>query len=277
MEYIINGNVRYNSSDGTLFCPDNNIDMITLTRVTSELLLLLIKNNGAPLSRDTILSELWEKRGLTASSNNLNNYVSMLRKALAQCGYPNLIVTIPKHGFLFEADISEMDENNRLPRTDQKSVDLIQRNTSALSSPSAMAAGSHRKSLSGLFKGRVAVVILFFAVLMTIFSPSIYNYFRLQSLRTQLSSIDQCRIYLMDDTTRRMNSSDTMSTIKMITNNEKLKCDSKANVYYFADKKMDSSGHVIMTDMLSYCPYDSHAPCENYYVSKHENKDENEN
>lgn len=61
MEYIINGNVRYNSSDGTLFCPDNNIDMITLTRVTSELLLLLIKNNGAPLSRDTILSELWEK------------------------------------------------------------------------------------------------------------------------------------------------------------------------------------------------------------------------
>lgn len=276
MEYIINGNVRYNSSDGTLFCPDNNIDMITLTRVTSELLLLMIKNNGAPLSRDTILSELWEKRGLTASSNNLNNYVSMLRKALAQCGYPDLIVTIPKHGFLFEADIAEMDENNRLPRTDLKSVDLTQRHAAALPLSSAISS-HHKKSLYGLLKGRVAVIILFFAVLMMLFSPGIYNYFRLQSFRTQLSSIDKCRFYLMDDTTRRMDRSNTVSAIKMIINNEKLKCDSPANVYYFADKKIDSSGHVIMTDMLSYCPYDSHAPCENYYVSKHENKDENEN
>ncbi|CNL00299.1 Transcriptional regulatory protein%2C C terminal [Yersinia mollaretii] len=275
MEYIINGNVKYNSSDGTLFCPDNNIDMITLTRVTSELLLLLIKNNGAPLSRDTILSELWEKRGLTASSNNLNNYVSMLRKALAQCGYPNLIVTIPKHGFLFEADITEMDENNRLPRTDPKSVELTQHHEMELPLASAIS-GHHKKSLSGLLKGRVVVVTLFITVLILLISPSIYNYFRLQSLRTLLFNIDQCRIYLMDDTTRRMDSSNTISTIKMIIDTGKLKCDSPTNVYYFADKKKDSSGHVIMTDMLSYCPYDIHVPCENYYLSKHENKDENE-
>ncbi|WP_145520149.1 winged helix-turn-helix domain-containing protein [Yersinia mollaretii] len=275
MEYIINGNVKYNSSDGTLFCPDNNIDMITLTRVTSELLLLLIKNNGAPLSRDTILSELWEKRGLTASSNNLNNYVSMLRKALAQCGCPNLIVTIPKHGFLFEADITEMDENNRRPRTDPKSVELTQHHEVELPLASAIS-GHHKKSLSGLLKGRVVMVALFITVLILLFSPSIYNYFRLQSLRTLLFNIDQCRIYLMDDTTRRMDSSNTISTIKMIIDTGKLKCDSPTNVYYFADKKMDSSGHIIMTDMLSYCPYDSHVPCENYYLSKHENKDENE-
>ncbi|WP_145493969.1 winged helix-turn-helix domain-containing protein [Yersinia aleksiciae] len=276
MEYIINGNVRYNSSDGTLFCPDNNIDMITLTRVTSELLLLLIKNNGAPLSRDTILSELWEKRGLTASSNNLNNYVSMLRKALAQCGYPNLIVTIPKHGFLFEAEIVATGENNRRPQESQKIAEVTPRGAPELSLSSAIAS-SHTTLFSGLLNGRLKITILFFSIFVILFSPSIYNYFRLQSLRTEFFNIDQCRFYLMDDTTRRMDNSNTISAIKMIASNENLNCKNKANVYYFADKKTDSAGHVIMTDLLSYCPYDSKAPCENYYLSKHENKDENKN
>lgn len=79
MKYIINGDLQYNSVDGTLYLSDHSIDMITLNRVTSELLLLLLNNNSVPLGRNTILNELWLKRGLNASSNNLNNYISILR------------------------------------------------------------------------------------------------------------------------------------------------------------------------------------------------------
>ncbi|CNE49208.1 winged helix-turn-helix domain-containing protein [Yersinia kristensenii] len=271
MEYIINGNIKYNSSDGTLFCPDNSLDMITLTRVTSELLLLLIKNNGVPLSRDTILSEIWEKRGLSASSNNLNNYVSMLRKALAQCGCPDLITTIPKHGFLFEAEIVAIGQHAQLPEEQNKKK--VTQNGAL-----EFEISTHRKIyLSSLFNRKLMAIIIVFSLLVIFLSPSLYNHFRSQSLRTELFSLDNCRFYLMDDTTRRMDSGNTISIIKMIIKNEKLQCDSPANVYYFADKKIDSAGQTIETDLLSYCPYDSKAPCENYYLSKHESKDENEN
>lgn len=62
MEYVINNYVNFNSSDGTLFCQDDSIDMITLNRVSNELLLLFIQNVGVPISRDKLLNELWEKK-----------------------------------------------------------------------------------------------------------------------------------------------------------------------------------------------------------------------
>lgn len=64
MKFMINGAVQYNSSDGTLLCLDSHMDMLTLTRLSSELLLLLINNNGTSISRDAILFELWEKEAL---------------------------------------------------------------------------------------------------------------------------------------------------------------------------------------------------------------------
>lgn len=274
MEYIINGTVKYNSSDGTLFCPDSSIDMITLTHLTSELLLLLMKNNGTPLSRDTILNELWERRGLSASSNNLNNYVSMLRKALAQCGYSDLITTIPKHGFLFQAEISVIDDNNREQAIVQQSQSRIENAPPELRDTTT----KPDKSPFSLFSGKIKVsVILISTLSLLLLLPSLYNYFRLEAARTEIFSIDNCRVYLTDDTTRGMDREAVINTVKIIINNEKLKCESKTNIYYFADKKTDSSGHRIMNDLLSYCPYDSKAPCENYYLSKHENEDEAEN
>lgn len=106
MRYLINSMVVFNPADYTLISNDKSVDMLTLSRISGELLQLFIIHNDAPLSRDAILFELWEKRGLNASSNNLNNYVSMLRKALMQCGCEGLITTIPKHGFIFSADVT---------------------------------------------------------------------------------------------------------------------------------------------------------------------------
>nr|WP_314266586.1 helix-turn-helix domain-containing protein [uncultured Moellerella sp.] len=276
MEYIINGTVKYNSSDGTLFCPDNSIDMITLTHLTSELLLLLMKNNGTPLSRDTILNELWEKRGLSASSNNLNNYVSMLRKALTQCGYPDLITTIPKHGFLFQAEIFAIDENNQTPEISQANY-ITNSDILFGSEKLAKVIQSKNKPPLGLSWWKIKISMTLFAILVLVLLLSAYDHFRLQSVRTEIFSINKCRVYLTDDITRGMDRDIIIRTIKMISDNQKLKCDNEANIYYFADKKVDSSGHIIMNDLLSYCTYDSKIPCENYYLSKHENEDEIEN
>ncbi|KYQ98877.1 hypothetical protein AWY96_10275 [Serratia plymuthica] len=268
MECIINGVVKYNSDDGTLLSPDNAIDMIKLSRVVNELLLLLIKNNHQLLSRDTLLNELWDKRGLNASSNNLSNYVSVLRKTLANCGCPDLITTVPKHGFLFEADITI------LAKTDEEKLpSLVENIEKKLVLPSASTVKGNRFVSHSWLKENIGLLGGVIALALVLWLPGAYDQWSMKSLRTEVLTLDQCKFFLMDDVTRGLENTDTLSILRMIVNNEKLNCDRKANVYYFADKKMDASGHVIMTDLLTYCAYDGKAPCDNYYMSKKENED----
>ncbi|CAI1936570.1 winged helix-turn-helix domain-containing protein [Serratia fonticola] len=268
MECIINGIVKYNSDDGTLLSPDNTIDMIKLTRVVNELLLLLINNNHSLLSRETLLRELWEKRGLNASGNNLSNYVSILRKTLAKCGCPGLITTVPKHGFLFEADITilaKVDEK-QLP----SSVENIE-NEFVL--PAISTVKGNRVVFHPWLKGNRGLLGSVITLMLVLWLPGAYDQWSMKFLRTEVLTLEQCKFFLMDDVTRGLEKKDTLSILRMIVKNEKLNCSRKANVYYFADKKMDASGHVIMTDLLTYCAYDGKAPCDNYYMSKKENED----
>ncbi|VEI61935.1 Transcriptional regulatory protein, C terminal [Serratia fonticola] len=271
MEYIINGVVKYNPLNGTLYVADSGMNMLTLTRVTSELLLLLIQNNGVALSRDFILSELWVNRGLNASSNNLNNYVSMLRKALAQCGCTDAITTIPKHGFIFEADVVSIDENAKspvvqtaVPDVDQPSLALHEL---VIERPSVR---------NRFFSRKVIGVVIVFCLLTIVFLPKIYDYFKLQSIRTEFFTYEQCQFYLADDKTREIATSQIISNLKVVVPKIKLNCGHRANVYYFADNKVDASGHVVLTDLISYCPYNSKAPCDNYYLTRHKKEDDNE-
>lgn len=274
MKYIINGVVKYNPSTDTLHSLDNRVDLITLARSTSELFLLLLNHNGTPLSRESILNELWEKRGLSASSNNLNNYVSMLRKALLQCGCPDLITTIPKYGFLFEAEVVTVVENDSIPEEKQPTKNSHLEVPEVLTNHQVLQKRSYRPRFFMSRKAKVIAIML--SLLVIYFSPGIYNHSRLQSVRTEVFRLDQCHFYITDDKTRRMDNISIINSIKVIAKNEKLDCKRQANVYYFADKKLDASGHVIMSDLLSYCPFNSNAPCDNYYLSTHENQDENE-
>lgn len=60
---------------------------------------------GDVLSREYLLTEVWDKYGLRGSNSNLNQYIILLRRALAGYGYDNLIITIPKMGFRLNTDI----------------------------------------------------------------------------------------------------------------------------------------------------------------------------
>ncbi|MDJ0476207.1 hypothetical protein QNA27_21415 [Pantoea eucalypti] len=58
------------------------------------------------MAREILLTEVWDKYGLRGSNSNLNQYLSMLRRALAAYGCENLIITIPKIGIRLNTDIS---------------------------------------------------------------------------------------------------------------------------------------------------------------------------
>ncbi|AYO39776.1 helix-turn-helix domain-containing protein [Serratia sp. P2ACOL2] len=265
MEFIVNGVVKYNSSDGTLFCPDNTVDMITLTRVTSELLLLFINNNHVSLRREDILSELWEKRGLSASSNNLNNYVSMLRKALEQCGLVGLITTIPKHGFIFDADIILMTQGEDVKGNQQVVEHALlapfPANDETIVVPSSR---SHSSPL------KVKAIALLVTVIVMIVSPSFYNYIRLKLIRTEIFSMDSCNFYLLDDKIDGAVGQEYINNVKAIAIKEKLNCKVKANVYYFSEEMLDVLGRDFVSKLLIYCPYKNKLPCENYHLQYYE-------
>ncbi|WP_421671717.1 winged helix-turn-helix domain-containing protein [Rahnella sp. EDr1-12] len=268
MEYKINNTIKYNSLDGTLYSPEHNVDMLTLARISNELLLLFVGNAKVLLTRDAILFELWEKRGLSASSNNLNNHVSILRKALAQCGCTGVITTVPKQGFFFDAEIIAIkpSEERRpvVPADSTPGIDTVVATAS-------VSIYEKRKSLpTQLIK---FILFLLFAITLAS-SYFLYDYLRLNAIRSEVLRIKQCRFYLIDDLTRRMPQQWVTDRIQEIVGSEDIDCDLKANVYYSADKKLDSSGNSTLHDFFGYCPFDSKAPCENYIFTGTEEKRE---
>lgn len=71
-----------------------------------DTLLLLIRHNGRLLSKDEMMSSLWEESFVEES--NLAKNISRLRKILNTDGV-ELIETLPKRGYRFRSDVSEVD------------------------------------------------------------------------------------------------------------------------------------------------------------------------
>ncbi|UYA59165.1 hypothetical protein NAL19_935 [Pectobacterium sp. F1-1] len=101
MVYLINDLIIFNEGDGTLAWIERENEATSLSFPVSRLFCLLIENQGVTLSRDFLLKEALEKHALCPSLNNLNNYLSLLRKVLREFDLSDAIVTIPKLGIIF--------------------------------------------------------------------------------------------------------------------------------------------------------------------------------
>ncbi|MFU2318762.1 winged helix-turn-helix domain-containing protein [Rahnella sp. PCH160] len=105
MKYLIDNKIEFNPDDGTLsYSPSG--DIIKLTLPASRLLEEFLVSDGRELTRDYLLETVWDRHGLQASGNNLNQYVSILRRNLAMLDCNELIVTLPKIGFRLNTAIS---------------------------------------------------------------------------------------------------------------------------------------------------------------------------
>ncbi|GLW36498.1 hypothetical protein Pcaca04_04340 [Pectobacterium carotovorum subsp. carotovorum] len=100
MVYLINDLIIFNEGDGTLAWIERENEATSLSFPVSRLFCLLIENQGVTLSRDFLLKEALEKHALCPSLNNLNNYLSLLRKVLREFDLSDSIVTIPKLGII---------------------------------------------------------------------------------------------------------------------------------------------------------------------------------
>ncbi len=81
-----------------------------------DLLRLFVRENGNVLTREAIISEIWD--GAYGADQSLTNAVSLLRKSLRECATrPPVIETIPKRGYVFSAQLRrrERSAHSRAP------------------------------------------------------------------------------------------------------------------------------------------------------------------
>ena len=112
MIYKIDGIITYNSDDCTLSHLETD-ESVSLSISAGRLLERLLNSEGEVLARNELLTEVWDKYGLRGSNSNLNQYLSLLRRALAAYGCDNLIITIPKIGIRINSEITL--EKKQLP------------------------------------------------------------------------------------------------------------------------------------------------------------------
>ncbi|GGE97327.1 winged helix-turn-helix domain-containing protein [Sphingomonas prati] len=95
------------------FCLDVDDRRLSRGRDTVELparyldvLILLVKSDGALVTKDQFMDEVW--RGVPVTDEALTQAIRTLRKALGDsAGAPRFIKTVPKHGYRFIAPLSE--------------------------------------------------------------------------------------------------------------------------------------------------------------------------
>ncbi|HDR2162921.1 TPA: winged helix-turn-helix domain-containing protein [Enterobacter cancerogenus] len=106
MEYIINDLVVFDVQRGRLSLPEGDGEVF-LAQAMTRLLKLFIEKNGQTIEREELFEKVWDDFGMRSSNANLNQHISLLRKEFALLGLPdNIIVTVPKIGFKFIADIA---------------------------------------------------------------------------------------------------------------------------------------------------------------------------
>lgn len=122
-KFVLNNSVVFLPANRTIFFIHEPSSENILPPPVSSLLIYLIKNKNIVLSKEKILSECMEKNGLSPSINNLNNYLSILRKTLKPFSLDECIQVIPKVGIKFIVDASsEKDEINNKTSSPLKKI-----------------------------------------------------------------------------------------------------------------------------------------------------------
>jgi len=111
MRFIIDREIYFRPADGAIWHVDSEHEKRFLTPASSRLFAYLIEQQGQVVSRNDIFQAVWENYGLHSSNNTLNQYISLLRRTLADFGLKaQVIKTIPKAGFLLSPDITIVRE-----------------------------------------------------------------------------------------------------------------------------------------------------------------------
>ncbi|MDP8775237.1 winged helix-turn-helix domain-containing protein [Serratia sp. IR-2025] len=231
MRFLINNRVIFDEDNLTLALADENADPVVLTAIANRLLALLVKNNNILISRDFIFSAVWEDHGKTASSSNLNNYIASLRRSFSSLGEDEILVTVPRQGFMFTAAsihcvADHMTQDENVPAVSlpvRRRWDVILPKVTLLLTGIALV-------LAGVY-----------------FFTERYD----TAYQTQIASYKSCRVETLNDSERidERYISDALERLK----SRGFDCDVPATVYY-SRLTYRYTNYKKLIDFISYCP-----------------------
>lgn len=103
--YLLNGMVEFNDETHSLKNKETD-DVILLSFTSSGILSFLVSHKGDVISRNEIFDKIFDRNGVQTTNNNLNQYISALRKNIKSIGIEDdVIITVPRAGFMLNREI----------------------------------------------------------------------------------------------------------------------------------------------------------------------------
>ena len=122
MFFICNNSLLFDPEAHAISIVGQPESVLTLSAPAVRLLQEFIRHKGRDLSREELITRVWEEFGFTPSGNNLNKAVSELRKSFHALGDSHdYIVTVPRFGFRFDADVIFKPVESVTPEVSQPS------------------------------------------------------------------------------------------------------------------------------------------------------------
>lgn len=107
MFFIFNHSLLFDPKAQSISLVGQPESAITLSAPAVRLLQEFIRHKGSDLSREQLITRVWDEYGFTPSGNNLNKAVSELRRSFQLLGETRVVITtVPRLGFRFEGDVS---------------------------------------------------------------------------------------------------------------------------------------------------------------------------
>lgn len=256
MLYIINDRIAFRAEDGALYLIESN-DGIVLPIPAQRLLLVILESNGEILRRDFLLHEVWDKFGLTGSNNNLNQYLSLLRRSLSAFGCEDFIETIPKIGIKTSDRIQIKIVNNEYTSSE---------NASIFSEPFMPVRASRKR-----IKPTVAQIwILFFSLLLisSALIALINNMSDIESSEFDYTLNGNCRLVVFSNLTNHQLLNVKKEVERYLNENEKT-CNSGVTIFY--DSISSQSPYDGTRKLFTYCENDNNdvnVVCVNTFIAE---------
>jgi DNA-binding winged helix-turn-helix (wHTH) protein len=258
MRYIINNNIKYHEDKSELVSLHDHVEPLQLTATLNRLLSALVRNNNLVLSRETLLMQVWEAHGQVASGNNLNNTISILRKMFASLGEEEIIVTLPRQGFMFTAATLKTADS------------LAEKLTEAAPAPVAVAVASPKRNLKRLKSvGLAALFTLAAGSAAWAWQDAGY----LSASTLDVGNIDNCSVRLITTFHKPAVSKVDLDHLRnMLKKRPQIQCHEPATLLYYDTQTLAPNGSgKTRTSYFYYCPRsemaDNKVQCESFYES----------
>jgi len=258
MRYIINNNIKYHEDRSELISLHDHTEPLQLTATLNRLLSALVRNNNLVLSRETLLTQVWEAHGQVASGNNLNNTISILRKMFASLGEEEIIVTLPRQGFMFTAATLKTADS------------LAEKPTEPAPAPVAVAAVSPRRALKHL-KAIGLAALFTLAAGSAAWAWQDVGYLPASTL--DVGNIDNCSVRLITTFHKPAVSKVDLDHLRnMLKKRPQIQCNEPATLLYYDTQTLAPNGSgKTRTSYFYYCPLsemaDNKVQCESFYES----------